>query len=53
MGIDLVGMDFEDTSENYGRAIKLVFQRDQSDKVRHRKLVGNNDIIIRNKGDIN
>ena len=51
MGIALVGMDFEDRLENGSRAIEL-FLISQSKKVRQRKLVGKNGVIIKNKGDI-
>ena len=53
MGIAVVGMDFEDILSNGGRAINLVFQRYQSSKVIQRNIVGNNGVIIKNKGEIN
>ena len=52
MVIDVVGVDFEDSLDNCGREIKLVFQRAQSSKVRQRNIVGKNDVIIKRKGDI-
>ena len=52
VGIYVVGVDFQDILENGGRAIKLVFQISKSAKVRHRKLVAENGVIIKNKWDI-
>ena len=49
MVIAVVGMDFEDSLDNCGIAIKLVFQRTQGAKVRQRYLVDKNGVIIKNK----
>ena len=49
IGIDIVGMDFESILENGGRSINIVLQRNQSAKVRHRKLVAENGVIIKYK----
>ena len=52
MVIDVVGVDFEDSLDNCGKEIKIVFQRAQSAKVRQIKLVVNNGVIIENKGEV-
>ena len=49
MDISSEGMDFEDSLGNGDRAIKLLFQRARSDKVRQIKPGGKNDVIIENK----
>ena len=49
VGIAVVGVDFEDISNNGVRSIKLIFQRVQSSKVIHRNLVGKNGVIIKIK----
>lgn len=51
MGIAVVGIAFEDTLENGGEGLKIVFQRCQSAKVAKRK-VSKNGVEVRKKGDI-
>ena len=46
MGIDAVHMYFEDSLYNGGKAIKIIFERDQSSKVRQRNLVCKNYFIL-------
>ena len=45
-------MYFESSLEYCGRSINLVFQRAQSARIRQRKIVCENGIIIKNKVDI-
>ena len=44
--IAIVGMSFEDSSENGGEDIKLVFQISQGTNVIQSKLVGKNGVVI-------
>ena len=50
--IFVVGISFEDSIDNVGRAINLVLQRNQDAKFIQRNSVGNNGVIIKDKGDI-
>ena len=52
MGIVVVGMDSEYSLENCVYDINIYFQRSQSEKVRQRKIVGKNGVIIKKKGEI-
>ena len=45
MGIAVGGMDFQDSLDNGGRSIKVVFKSAQSEKKIQRKLVCKNDVF--------
>ena len=53
MGIDVARMAYEDSLDNGGREIKLFSKISQSAKVRQINIVGNNGVLIKNKGDKN
>ena len=52
MGIAVVGIGFQDTLENGGEGVKILFQRAQSAKVAQRLARNKNGDILRRKGDV-